>query len=204
MTVTVDSAGSPATIPAGDDTVVHITDTYQSAPGSLVVTKTIAGSAAGQQGAVVLHVSCDNGLEQDITIPAGATGDTSTTIEGLPAGTVCTVTETSDGSSSTVRVTITGLGSAAIHAGGLATIHVTDRYEAHAVPAMMPVNPMQPDTGYPVQPDTGYPVQPDNVSHVLPTTGVSDAVAGMAWLSLLLIATGVAMRFASRRGSTPR
>ena len=100
VTVTVDGAGSPATIPAGDDTVVHITDTYQSAPGSLVVNKTIAGSAAGQQGAVVLHVSCDNGLEQDITIPAGATGDTSTTIEGLPAGTVCTVTEASDGSSS--------------------------------------------------------------------------------------------------------
>ena len=59
-----------------------ITNTYESAPGSLVVTKTITGSAAGQQGEVVLHVSCDNGLEQDIIIPAGATGDTSTTIDG--------------------------------------------------------------------------------------------------------------------------
>ena len=68
----------------------------------------------------------------------------------------------------------------------------------------MPINPVPPNTGYPVQPDTGYPVQPDTVSHVLPTTGLSDAVAGMAWVALLLIGAGVALRFASRRGSDPR
>ncbi len=71
---------------------------------SLRVTKTIAGSAAGSQGAVTLHVSCDNGLEQDIEIPANApAGDTSTTIEGLPVGTVCTVTEPENGSSARCR-----------------------------------------------------------------------------------------------------
>jgi hypothetical protein len=170
-----------------------------------VVTKTIAGSAAGQRGDVVLHVSCDNGLEQDITIPAEATGDTSTTIGDLPAGTVCTVTETSDGSSSTVTVTVDGAGSpVTIPAGEDTVVHVTDRYEAQAVPAGMPISPIQPNTGYPAQPNTGYPAQPDTISHVLPTTGVSNVVSGMFWVSLLLIATGIAMRFASRRGSDPR
>ena len=42
--------------------------------GSLRVTKTIAGSAAGDQGAVRLHVSCDNGLTRDIDIAAERAG----------------------------------------------------------------------------------------------------------------------------------
>ena len=199
VTVTIDSEGSPATIPAGDDTVVQITNTYEAAPGSLVVNKTVTGSAAGQQGEVVLHVSCDNGLEQDITIPTGATGDTSTTIEDLPAGTICTVTETTDGSNSSIRVTITGLGSAAASADGLASIHVTDSYESQPIAAVIPIYPAQPISGYPAQPVSGYPAQPNTVNAVLPTTGVSDTLAGLAWLSLPLIAIGVAMQFATRR-----
>ena len=201
VTVTIDSEGSPATIPAGEDAVVDVTNTYESAPGSLVVTKTITGSAAGQQGEVVLHVSCDNGLEQDIIIPAGATGDTSTTIDDLPAGTVCTVTETSDGSTTTVTVAITGLGSVVVPAGGVATIDVTDGYQVQA-PAVAPINPVQPGAGYPVQPS--YPVHPDTVSHMLPVTGVSDTLVAVAWSALLLIAAGAAIQFVSRRGSDPR
>ena len=199
VTVTVDTEGSPATIPAGDDTVVLLTNTYESAPGSLVVTKTITGSAAGEQGEVVLHVSCDNGLEQDITIPAGATGDTSTTIDDLPAGTTCTVTETTDGSTSYVYVTITGLGSVAVFAGGLAAIDVTDRYEAQTIPAVMPISPVQGNTGYPAQ-YTGYPTPPYTANAVLPTTGAPGAMGGLVWLSLALIGIGVALQLASRRG----
>jgi hypothetical protein len=161
------------------------------------VTKTITGSAAGQRGEVVLHVSCDNGLEQDIIIPAGATGDTSTTIDDLPAGTVCTVTETSDGSTTTVTVAITGLGSVVVPAGGVATIDVTDGYQVQA-PAVAPINPVQPGAGYPVQPS--YPVHPDTVSHMLPVTGVSDTLVAVAWSALLLIAAGAAIQFVSRRG----
>ena len=66
--------------------------------GSLRVTKTIAGSAAGDQGAVSLHVACDNGLSRDIDIAANApAGDTATTIDDLPVGTECTVTEPTEG-----------------------------------------------------------------------------------------------------------
>ncbi len=42
--------------------------------GSLRVTKTIAGSAAGDQGAVSLHVACDNGLSRDIDIAGECSG----------------------------------------------------------------------------------------------------------------------------------
>ena len=69
-------------------------------PGSLVVKKTIAGPAAGSQGQVVIHVDCDDGVTRaDFVIPAGTrAGDKSKTYTDIPAGTVCTVTETSDGS----------------------------------------------------------------------------------------------------------
>ena len=47
-----------------------------------------------------MHVSCDDGdFEQDIVVAANApAGDTTTTIEDLPVGTVCTVTEPENGS----------------------------------------------------------------------------------------------------------
>ncbi|WP_344097126.1 DUF5979 domain-containing protein, partial [Microbacterium deminutum] len=100
--------------------------------GSLLVTKTIAGSAAGAQGAVTVHVSCDNGLEQDVAVAANApAGDTSATIEGLPVGTVCTVTEPVDGSSASVSVTTTVAGSpATIAADQVAAVTVTNTYQA--------------------------------------------------------------------------
>jgi len=80
--------------PADVSSADPVGNTYDRAPGSLVVTKTIAGSAAGQQGDVVISVSCTSGLNQDITVATGATGATATTVDGLPAGTVCTVTVT--------------------------------------------------------------------------------------------------------------
>ena len=50
--VTADVLGSPhtTTIPPGGAGAVHITDTYGPAPGSLLVTKTIAGPLAGRTG----------------------------------------------------------------------------------------------------------------------------------------------------------
>ena len=69
-------------------------------PGSLVVKKTIAGPAAGSQARVVIHTVCDGiALTPDFVIPAGTpAGTTSKTYEPIPAGTKCTVTETSNGS----------------------------------------------------------------------------------------------------------
>jgi hypothetical protein len=183
VTVVTVNGSQTVTLPqnaTSNDPVVAppITNTYTSAPGSLVVTKTIAGSAAGQRGPVTLHVSCTNGLEQDIVIPAGATGDTATTIDGLPAGTVCTVTEPANGSSSTVVVTVTGLGAATVTAGSVAVAHVTDTYQSPAAPEAAPIPPGMANTS-------------------LPSTGAP--VAGTVGVALLLLLLGAAARFATRR-----
>ena len=63
------------------------------------------GPAAGKQGAVTIGVSCDKDTPAlpDFTIPAGTTAKTtSTTYTGIPAGAVCTVTETDDGHTETI------------------------------------------------------------------------------------------------------
>lgn len=99
-------------------TAVTATATF-AAPvlASLTVSKAFAGPAAGSQGAVTLHVSCTNGLEQDISIPARTTDTTTTTIDGLPVGTVCAVTEPVDGASGLILVAPAGLGQIQITEG---------------------------------------------------------------------------------------
>lgn len=86
----------------------------EPALGTLTITKAVAGTSAGQQSAATLHVSCTNGLEQDIAVPAGLTQPLVTTIEDIPVGTVCTVTEPVDGSRGTILVTPSGLGEVTI------------------------------------------------------------------------------------------
>ncbi len=124
--------GTPMTIPAGGTATAAITDTYTPLFGSLVVTKTIAGAAAGLQGAVTIHVVCGGtALTPDLTIPAGtAAGSTSHTYTDIPAGTECTATETADGHTSTVAVQVTGDNGTpmTIPAGGTATAAITDTY----------------------------------------------------------------------------
>ena len=101
-------------------------------PGSLVVKKTIAGPAAGSQGEIRIHTVCDGkGLTPDFVIPAGrpAGDESSEPYENIPAGTVCTVTETSDGSVVGTEVEITGAGQeAVIPSGDSKTVHITDTY----------------------------------------------------------------------------
>ena len=70
-------------------------------PGELTVTKTIAGPAAGQQGAITISVSCSGTALPDFVIPAGApAGTLSRSYPGIAAGSTCTVTETGNGASS--------------------------------------------------------------------------------------------------------
>src|SRR5204863_7352091 len=101
-------------------------------PGSLEVRKTIAGPAAGRQGAIRIDVSCDGGARPlpDFTIDAGApAGTTSRRYSALPAGAVCTVTETVDGHTEAVTVAVSGSGrDVTIPAGGLATVGLADTY----------------------------------------------------------------------------
>ena len=131
-TVTVTTTGSPqdVTIAADGTGAVDVTDTYAFVPGSLTVTKTIAGPSAGQQGPVTIHVDCGvDVLITDVTIEAGATNPDPVTFDDIPAGTVCTVTETVDGSSSTVAVTTTGSPQeVTIPAGDAAVAEITNTY----------------------------------------------------------------------------
>ena len=97
----------PVTIPAGQGAEAAVSNTYIFAPGILAVTKAIAGEAAGQQGEVILQVTCGpdgSELNETVTIPAGTEDDVTTTFEDLPAGTECVVTETASGATSEVSV----------------------------------------------------------------------------------------------------
>ena len=93
-----DVSGSPDTvkIAPGGSGAATITDTYGAVPGSLLITKIIAGAAAGSQGPVTIHAVCNGvALSPDFVIAAGAgAGSRSHSFDGIPAGSVCTVTET--------------------------------------------------------------------------------------------------------------
>ncbi|PRI11400.1 hypothetical protein B4915_06045 [Leucobacter massiliensis] len=82
--------------------------------GSLTVTKSFAGADAGAQDIVEIDVTCDNGSADMLIIPAGATEAASLTLEELPLGTSCEVTEPATGGSETVIVVPEGLGTVTI------------------------------------------------------------------------------------------
>ena len=133
-TVSVVVTGSPdtVTIPAGGSGAAHITDTYGSAPGSLLVTKTIAGPVAGHQGPVTIHVVCDGiALSPDFVVAAGArAGNVSQGFDGIPAGSVCTVTETADGATATVTATVSGNNqTVTVPAGKVVSVNLMDVYQ---------------------------------------------------------------------------
>ena len=110
--VTFTGDGGSASVPAGGVGTVDILDTYTSLAGSLMVTKTIAGPAAGQQGRVAVRAVCNGSpLSPELTLPAGAAAGTySRTYGAIPARTVCTVHEVANGSTATVAVTTIGAG----------------------------------------------------------------------------------------------
>ena len=57
-------------MPAGGAATATVADTYTLNPGVLVVNKTITGAAAGDQGAVRIHVDCGVGFVFDFDIDA--------------------------------------------------------------------------------------------------------------------------------------
>jgi Domain of unknown function (DUF5979) len=119
-------------------TIVDATADFE-APGSLVVTKTITGTAAGKQGPVTIHTVCDGTALTDFDIAASATGSQSHTYTDIAAGSVCTVTETVDGSTSTVSVTVTGSGQqVTIPSGSSVTAALTNTYSE--LPGSLTIN----------------------------------------------------------------
>ena len=69
--VVVSGDDTSVVVPGGGSATLHITDTYTHATGSLVVTKTIDGPAAGSQGEVKISVTCGGTALAEFVIPAG-------------------------------------------------------------------------------------------------------------------------------------
>ncbi len=133
-TVSAIVTGSPdtVTIPPGGSGSAQITDTYGSAPGSLLVTKTIAGPFAGHQGPVTINVACDGiALSPAFVVAPGThAGNVSQSFDDIPAGSVCTVTETADGANATVTATVSGNNqTVTVPAGKVVSVNLMDVYQ---------------------------------------------------------------------------
>ena len=132
--VSVDVIGNShtVTIPPGGSGAAHITDTYSALSGSLLVTKTIAGPLAGHQGPVTIHVVCNGTpLSRDFVIASGTpAGGVSHSFDGIPAGSMCTVTETENGATATVAATVSDNGqTVSVPAGKVVPVNVMDVYQ---------------------------------------------------------------------------
>ena len=135
----VTGGAGPATIPPAGTATVDLSDLYTDVPGSLVVTKTIGGAAAGKQGAITIVPTCDGTKLDAWVIPAGtAAGSVSKKYPAIAAGADCTVTETVDGHTSTVAVRQRSGQEVTIPADGTATAAVTDTYTD--IPGSLVVN----------------------------------------------------------------
>ncbi|MCR2826133.1 thioester domain-containing protein [Microbacterium sp. zg.Y909] len=92
-------------IAAGAAVEARLTNTVELRPGSLALTKTVTGDAAGSQSDIQVGVMCDSGLDETFTIPGGAAaGDYTQKYEPIPAGSECVITELVSGSTSEVEV----------------------------------------------------------------------------------------------------
>ena len=131
VSVTTTGDGQTVVIPTTHVAEAVVTDTYALTGGSLTVTKTIAGPAAGQQGAVTVQAVCNGStLSPPLTVPGGAAANTySHTYHGITAGSTCQVAEKADGSNQSVTVKVTGDGQhVSVPGGGSATVALSDTY----------------------------------------------------------------------------
>jgi len=121
--------GAPVTIANGAQSEITVANTLTRDTGSLVIAKTLAGGPAGYTGPFTVHYSCTLG-ESTVTgtreVPAGG----SATIEGIPTGYVCSVTETLPGAPAGYEfapVTITPAGPVTITKGAASEVTVANR-----------------------------------------------------------------------------
>jgi LPXTG-motif cell wall-anchored protein len=135
-TVTVQGSGQDLSIPAAGAVVADLTNTYDFAPGSLVIRKRINGPLAGQQGDITLRPVCDGVELPPFTIPAGTPpGTLSRAYTDIPAGAQCTGTEAPNGANAVAvpRITVTRALPVRILPGAATTGTVTNTYTAAAV-----------------------------------------------------------------------
>ncbi len=132
VAVKVTGDGQHVTVLGASTATAALSDTYSLVAGSLVVSKTIAGHAAGQQGPVSIEVVCDGAtLTPQFTLPAGAAAGTTThTYEDVPAGSTCTVRELTNGGTNAVSVTTVGtIQHVTVPAGKTVEADITNTYE---------------------------------------------------------------------------
>ena len=119
-------------LPSTLTSTVYANAEYQPV-GSLTIQKTIAGPAAGRQGQVTIQAVCGNTpLAPPLIVASGtpAGAPISRTYTGIPAGSICTVTETANGQVAGIVVTTVGNGQqVTVPAGGTATANLTDTYD---------------------------------------------------------------------------
>ncbi|MEV8027408.1 DUF5979 domain-containing protein [Cellulosimicrobium funkei] len=187
-----DIAPESVVISNGDTATVTVTNTYDVATGGLLVRKAVDGPAAGTQGPITLALTCDDpdgAFDREVELPGGLTGADNVALEldGIPAGTTCTVTETVDGSTATTLLTQTVVTpeSVTVAEDETAELVVTNTYD-----------PVPTPTPTPTPGPTAGPT-PAPGSAGLATTG-ADAASALV-LALLLVLGGLATVVLVRR-----
>ncbi len=135
----VSGNGENVTVPAGEVVPVNVMDVYERGPspvpdvvtGTLRVSKTIAGPAAGEQGRIAILVACGGPLRTyAVLIHAhGAAGTVSRFFPDIASGSRCTVTETANGHTNSVEAVTAGVRkTVTIGANRTTTVRLTDTF----------------------------------------------------------------------------
>ena len=132
----------PVTITDGEN-LLAVTNTVDLNPGSLLVTKTITGTGAGLQDDIVIHVQCGEGIVDEVFVLAAGTtaGEYTQLYEGIPAGTLCNISEPTSGANEDVTVESSFTGEVTILPGATQGTGATNLY------APVPVSERLPKTG---------------------------------------------------------
>ena len=119
----------PRRRPRQSTSPIPTTPSPRPGSGSLLVTKTIAGPLAGNQGRSPSMSSATARHCRRTFIPAAEPGgQLSQSFDDIPPGSVCTVTETADGATATVTATVDGTVRADRPGGAVVPVNVTDVY----------------------------------------------------------------------------
>ena len=122
--------------PGGKVVPVNLVNVYRATPGTLKVTKTIAGSAARRHGRIAILVACGGPL-RTFAFHIGAhtvAGSVSRYFPDLRSRSRCVVTETVDGHTHAVAVAARSHTTVTIRANRSVTAHLIDRFSAATVP----------------------------------------------------------------------
>ena len=134
VTTDIEPAGTVTITGPQPPVAVRVVNTYTPKPGTVTVSKSIAGAGAVLHDDVVVVVGCEDGQLAGLRIPAGAPGPRTVSLTNVPAGADCGVAELVDGSNAAVTATVTGLpdGLFVILPAEDRTIDVVDTYAFNA------------------------------------------------------------------------